>query len=97
MVTPGSQIFVGATQTAPGDSGEIAIQPNNPYAGGVAIDLRDGVTAINGAFNQDTYFIATFRVAPAAVPTLSGWTMIIFSLMLAGGAVLYIQRRWQTG
>lgn len=32
-------------------------------------------------------------VAPAAVPTLSEWAMILFGLMLAGGAALYIQRR----
>lgn len=31
--------------------------------------------------------------APAAVPTLSEWAMILFGLILAGGAALYIQRR----
>ena len=29
----------------------------------------------------------------AAVPTLSEWAMILFGLLLAGGAALYIQRR----
>lgn len=31
--------------------------------------------------------------APAPVPTLSEWAMILFGLLLAGGAALYIQRR----
>lgn len=36
----------------------------------------------------------TFAVsAPAAVPTLSEWAMILFGLLLAGGAVVMIQRR----
>ena len=30
---------------------------------------------------------------PAPVPTLSEWAMILFGLILAGGAALYIQRR----
>ncbi len=32
---------------------------------------------------------------PAPVPTLSEWAMILFGLILAGGAALYIQRRHQ--
>jgi len=32
-------------------------------------------------------------VVAAPVPTLSEWAMILFGLMLAGGAALYIQRR----
>lgn len=36
----------------------------------------------------------TLAAAPvAAVPTLSEWAMILFGLILAGGAALYIQRR----
>lgn len=34
-------------------------------------------------------------VAVAAVPTMSEWAMILFGTALAGGAVLYIQRRRQ--
>lgn len=32
-------------------------------------------------------------VAPAPIPTMSEWAMILLSLTLAGGAVLYIERR----
>ena len=35
--------------------------------------------------------------APAAVPTLSEWAMILFGLMLAGGAAVLVQRRRQFG
>ena len=34
---------------------------------------------------------------PATVPTLSEWAMILFGLMLAGGAAVMIQRRRQLG
>ncbi|OYX58207.1 MAG: hypothetical protein B7Y86_04195 [Brevundimonas subvibrioides] len=32
-------------------------------------------------------------VGASAVPTMSEWAMILFGLMLAGGAALYVQRR----
>ena len=35
----------------------------------------------------------TLVTAPAAVPTLSEWALILFGTMLAGGAALHIQRR----
>lgn len=38
-------------------------------------------------------FTMTGVPAPQPVPTLSEWAMILMSLALAGGAVLYIQRR----
>ncbi len=36
-----------------------------------------------------------FAGGPAPVPTLSEWAMILFGLILAGGAALHIQRRRQ--
>ncbi|WP_426040883.1 IPTL-CTERM sorting domain-containing protein [Brevundimonas sp. TWP2-3-4b1] len=38
-------------------------------------------------------FGVTVNFGPAPVPTLSEWAMILFGLILAGGAALYIQRR----
>lgn len=35
----------------------------------------------------------TVTAAPAAVPSLSEWAMILFALILAGGASLHLQRR----
>jgi YVTN family beta-propeller protein len=34
--------------------------------------------------------------APAPVPTLSEWAMILFGLILAGGAAVLVQRRRMT-
>jgi hypothetical protein len=42
---------------------------------------------------QQSFAVTAASVAPAPIPTLSEWTMIILSLMLAGGAALYIHRR----
>lgn len=66
-----------------------------------------GVALANGFLYANTYFNCcgggAFRIAavspslaPAAVPTLSEWAMILFGTLLAGGAALYIQRRRQT-
>ena len=51
-------------------------------------------TVFGGALNttpRDLILVAA--AAPAPVPTFSEWAMILFGLMLAGGAALYIQRR----
>ena len=37
--------------------------------------------------------VVTVAAAPAPVPTLSEWAMIMLGLLLAGGAAIYIQRR----
>jgi hypothetical protein len=42
---------------------------------------------------DDLGVTVNFTAAPAPVPTLSEWAMILFGLVLAGGAALYIQRR----
>lgn len=55
-----------------------------------------GVTAATMASGFQTgagYVTVTYTVPATPVPTLSEWAMILFALMLAGGAVLYIQRR----
>ena len=49
-------------------------------------------------FNRQGYVPGTFGrtlvvVPPAPVPTMSEWAMILFGMILAGGAALYIQRR----
>ena len=37
--------------------------------------------------------VSVVLAPPATVPTLSEWALILFGLILAGGAALYIQRR----
>jgi hypothetical protein len=51
------------------------------------------VTDAIGTSGALTY---TYTVPAEPVPTLSEWAMIILSLVLAGGAALYLQRQHQT-
>jgi hypothetical protein len=77
-VTPGSHIFIGGTQPAPGTAGGIAGNGTNPYPDGLVADLRGGVNF--QVPNSDLYFIAVFGPEPvAAVPTLSEWAMILLA------------------
>lgn len=97
-VTPGSHIYIGATQTMLWAFGGIAATTNE-YPDGIAHELRLGVNTPDPGL--DLYFIATFGPEPAPppppppppVPTLSEWAMILLGLTLAGGAALAIQRR----
>lgn len=57
------------------------------YLGGVT-----GGSTVAGARAGDGLVSITYS-APAPVPTMSEWAMILFGLALAGGAALYIQRR----
>lgn len=58
------------------------------YIGGVTT-----ATTTSGFRAGAGYVSVTYTVPVTPVPTLSEWAMILFALMLAGGAVLYIQRR----
>jgi len=55
----------------------------------VTVITPGGTSATAGTGDDFTYL-------PAAVPTLSEWAMILFGLLLAGGAALFIQRRQLT-
>lgn len=51
----------------------------------------DSLFGGSGGFGpRELILVAT---PPAAVPTMSEWAMILFGVALAGGAVLYVQRR----
>lgn len=65
--------------------------PGNP--GLTALAVRDNVLYAGGYNTSTIYAITLAGPAPAAVPTLSEWAMILFGTILAGGAALYIQRR----
>ncbi|OYX55560.1 MAG: hypothetical protein B7Y86_12945 [Brevundimonas subvibrioides] len=58
------------------------------YAGGIGFISGTGLQA-----GIDTTFEVVQVAAPVPVPTLSEWALILFGLILAGGAALYIQRR----
>ena len=50
-------------------------------------------TVTKGASSVDVTNAVGAPPAPAAVPTMTEWAMILFALALAGGAALMIQRR----
>jgi len=78
------------TQTAPGTYTQVT----QTY---VASSASTRITFLGRNDPQGVYIDDVSLVpAPAPVPTLSEWAMILFGLMLAGGAVLYIQRRQMT-
>lgn len=63
------------------------------FGGNVTVTGGDYVInseATNGAGSSLTTAAAA---PPATVPTLSEWAMILFGVILAGGAALYVQRR----
>ena len=68
-----------------------AVSPAHGALGAVdVIVTTSGGTSSNTAADDFTYFAAPVATA---VPTMSEWAMILLGLMLAGGAVLYLQRR----
>lgn len=91
-VTPGSYIFIGATQNAPGATGIISATTPDGYSNGFLAGIHGGVSTTKPTF--DAYFVAVFGPEPVvAVPTMTEWTLLLMGLMLAGGACLYIHRR----
>ncbi|WP_426039366.1 IPTL-CTERM sorting domain-containing protein [Brevundimonas sp. DC300-4] len=104
---PGSsstQTFFIQTPAGIGQNGVVLVTSGKTNAGGtLTINTGAGAGGLytclgactSGTLTAGRHITAgTFvGVAPAAVPTLSEWAMILFGLMLAGGAALYIQRR----
>ena len=103
-VTPGQTyvVFLTTVRDAGAGSGCVTADfgaGNNSYPGG---ELRyqfsnapADFTANSWSSNngvEDAGFRVTFA-APATVPTLSEWAMILFGVMLAGGAAVLVQRR----
>ncbi len=80
-------IIAGNSYSFVFDSATMALH-SNVYGGGTVLS-----TFATPVGSLDLVFTATEVAPPAAVPTLSEWAMILFGLMLAGGAALYVQRR----
>lgn len=62
-----------------------------PSGAGVTALGYKGNTLYVGNFDRDTVY--AIEAAPAPVPTMTEWAMLLFGTVLAGGAALYIQRR----
>lgn len=94
-VTTGSQYALVFTAT--GNVGNFPIGAGDRLPGS---ELRFSSSASETALSMpgqgtDAVFSVTFSAAPvAAVPTMSEWAMIILATMMAGGAALYLQRRY---
>lgn len=70
------------------DSASLAARSPSAYVGG------DTIVGYYMKYpNQDFAFTVTEVATPATVPTITEWAMILFGLILAGGAALMIQRR----
>lgn len=52
----------------------------------------DASSRFTGGATPTTPVLASYT-APATIPTLSEWAMILFSLLLAGGTALHLKRR----
>lgn len=104
-VTPGQKYVIFATtsrdQTGASGEGCWEASSSNLYAGGDLVFINNSVDT--AAWTTTTWavravdfgFVANFGAAPAPapVPTLSEWAMILFGLILAGGAAVMVQRR----
>lgn len=86
---PTRQYVLAVVQAVPGETGRLQAGFVNNVPGH-AVWRNDPVWGQNVLAEYN--FSATFAV-PATVPTLSEWAMILFALILAGGAALHLQRR----
>lgn len=86
-VTPGEQFVIVGSSPVPVNAAAV-LRAGDFYLDG---GFFDGFS--EGAGNEG-FFSATYTdAAPAPVPTLSEWTMILLGTLLAGGAAVVIQRR----
>ena len=99
----GTALFI-QTPAGVGQNGIVFSTGNKTNAGGT-LTITTGAGAgglytctgvcAGGVYTVGSHITAgtMVGVAPVSVPTMSEWAMILFGLMLAGGAALYIQRR----
>lgn len=81
-------VTAGDTYSFTFDATILRANSTDPYADGTFIRNYSDLDV-----SHDAAFQVTQVAAAAAVPTLSEWAMILFGLVLAGGAALVIQRR----
>lgn len=84
------KLLIRRVPASGGTGVEIASVPDMPNG----LTLRGGRLYVSTSFTGDVYQVA-LPSEPAPVPTMTEWAMILFAMMLAGGAVLHLQRRRQ--
>lgn len=89
------QQYMLALEVVSGD-GEIEIVVPGSYADGFWLKVY--FNASLAFMSQDARFIAEFghAAAPAAIPTMTEWAMMLMALAMAGGAVVLLQKRRTT-
>lgn len=73
-----------------------AVLPSGAVPGAVLTgdaEIRPSAPDLDPANNRATATATVGSVAPAPVPTLTEWAMILLGTLLAGGAVLQLERR----
>lgn len=97
-IAPGDFDYEINTQGLGRESSNLSIAIDNvDFSGGVTVfsagsqAYRSTWTFRNGQLTSQTG--PTLIAAAAPVPTMTEWAMILFGMILAGGAALYIQRR----
>jgi len=89
------QQYMLALEVVSGD-GEIEIVVPGSYADGFWLKVY--FNASLAFMSQDARFTAEFghAAAPAAIPTMTEWGMMLMALVMAGGAVVLLQKRRTT-
>lgn len=76
--------------------------PGGPYPApaaqahnGISLTVTGGTYVFGPSYTNTaaSFFSIAPAVAPTTVPTMTEWAMILFGLILAGGAAMMIQRR----
>lgn len=89
-VVAGRQYML-ALEVVSGD-GKIEVVDPGSYADGFWLQVYFNAPAPSA--NKDARFTAEFgQAAPAAIPTMTEWAMILMALAMAGGAAVVLQRR----
>lgn len=89
-VVAGRQYML-ALEVVSGD-GKIEVVDPGSYAEGFWLKVYFNVREL--VLNRDARFRAEFgHAAPAAIPTMTEWAMILMALAMAGGAAVVLQRR----
>lgn len=85
------QQYMLALEVVSGD-GKIEVVEPGSYADGFWLQVYFNAPAPSA--NKDARFTAEFgQAAPAAIPTMTEWAMILMALAMAGGAAVVLQRR----
>jgi len=86
-VIQGQQYSFTIDNNGGGSAPPLAGNGANPYAGGGLVTFGNSVSGVSDLVFQ------IYETPTPPIPTLSEWAMILFGVILAGGAALLIQRR----